>query len=76
MLAKIYSTIGLTKGRGWFLNFLGAPMVLLCKSLFITEAKPNLSQLYLSRLSLVQPAKLNFFKIPASELLRVLCYRI
>jgi hypothetical protein len=26
---------GLTKGRGWFLNFLGAPMVLLRKSLFI-----------------------------------------
>jgi hypothetical protein len=26
------------------------------------EAKPNLSQLYLSRLSLAKPAKLNFFK--------------
>ncbi len=22
---------GLTKGRGWFLNFLGAPMILKCK---------------------------------------------
>jgi hypothetical protein len=33
------------------------------------EAKPNLSQLYLSRLSLVKPAKLNFFKTPASGLL-------
>ncbi len=73
MLAKIYSTIGLTKGRGWFLNILGFPMVLLCKSLFIAEAKPNLSQLYLSRLSLAKPAKLNIFKTPVSELLRVLC---
>ncbi len=26
---------GLTKGRGWFLNFSGAPMILYCKSLFI-----------------------------------------
>ncbi len=31
------------------------------------EAKLNLSQLYLSRLSLAKPAKLNFFKTPASE---------
>jgi hypothetical protein len=30
------------------------------------EAKPNLSQLYLSRLSFAKPAKLNFFKTPAS----------
>ncbi len=29
------------------------------------EAKPNISQLYLSRLSLAMPAKLNFFKTPA-----------
>ncbi len=31
------------------------------------EAKPNLSQLYLSWLSLAKPAKLNFFKTPASD---------
>jgi hypothetical protein len=31
------------------------------------EAKPNLSQLYFSRLGLANPAKLNFFKTPASE---------
>ncbi len=31
------------------------------------EAKPNLSQLYLSRLSLSKPAKLNFFQTPASD---------
>jgi hypothetical protein len=31
-----------------------------------TIAKPNLSQLYLSRLSLAKAAKLNFFKTPAS----------
>ncbi len=30
------------------------------------EAKPNFSQLHLSRLSLVKPAKLNFFKTSAS----------
>ncbi len=29
------------------------------------EAKPNLSHLYLSRLNLAKPAKLNFFKTPA-----------
>jgi hypothetical protein len=29
-----------------------------------SEAKPNLSQLYLSQLSLAKPAKLNFFKLP------------
>jgi len=29
---------------------------------YSAEAKPNLSQLYLSRLSLAKPAKLNFFK--------------
>jgi hypothetical protein len=23
--------LDLTKGRGWFLNFLGAPMILYCK---------------------------------------------
>jgi hypothetical protein len=34
--------------------------------LWSAEAKPNLSQLYLSRLSLANPAKLNFFKTPAS----------
>jgi hypothetical protein len=33
-----------------------------------TEAKPNLSQLYLSRLSLAKPVKLNFFKTTASDL--------
>jgi hypothetical protein len=32
----------------------------------LAEAKPNLSQLYLSRLSLAKPAKLNFFKTSAS----------
>jgi hypothetical protein len=32
------------------------------------EAKPNLSQPYLSRLSLAKPAKLHFFKTPASGL--------
>ncbi len=31
------------------------------------EAKPNLSQLYLSRLSYAKPAKLSFFKAPASD---------
>jgi hypothetical protein len=31
------------------------------------EAKPNLIQLYLSRLSLAKPAKLNFFKTPSLE---------
>jgi hypothetical protein len=30
------------------------------------EAKPNPSQLYLSRLSLAKAAELNFFKTPAS----------
>jgi hypothetical protein len=30
------------------------------------KAKPNLSQLYLSQISLAKPAKLNFFKTPAS----------
>jgi hypothetical protein len=32
------------------------------------EAKPNVSQLYLSRLSLAKPAKLIFIKTPASDL--------
>ncbi len=31
------------------------------------ESKPNLGQLYLSRLSLAKPAKLHFFKTPASD---------
>ncbi len=31
------------------------------------KAKPNLSQLYLSRLSSANPDKLNFFKTPASR---------
>ena len=26
-----FKELGLTKGRGWFLNFLGAPMILKCK---------------------------------------------
>jgi hypothetical protein len=26
-----FTELGLTKGRGWFLNFLGAPMILKCK---------------------------------------------
>jgi hypothetical protein len=30
------------------------------------EAKPNLSQVFLSRLSSAKPAKLNFFKTSAS----------
>ncbi len=34
---------------------------------YSTEAKPNLSQLYLSRLTLTKLAKLNFFKTPASD---------
>jgi hypothetical protein len=32
------------------------------------QHQPNLSQLYLSRLSLAKPAKLNFFKTPAPQL--------
>ncbi len=35
---------------------------------YTAETNPNLSQLYLSWLSLAKPAKLNFFKTPASEL--------
>jgi hypothetical protein len=31
-------------------------------------ARPNFGQLYLSRLSLAKPAKLNFFKTPASDI--------
>jgi hypothetical protein len=31
------------------------------------KAKPNLSQIYLSRLSSANPDKLNFFKTPASR---------
>ncbi len=26
-----FTELDLTKGRGWFLNFLGAPMILKCK---------------------------------------------
>ncbi len=32
----------------------------------IADAKPNLSQLYLSRLIVPKPTKLNFFKTPSS----------
>ncbi len=39
------------------------------------EAKPNLSQLYLSWLSLAKLAKLNFFKTPASVASEVILHR-
>ncbi len=33
---QIYRTIGLRKGRGWFSNFLGAPIIIYkAKSIFI-----------------------------------------
>jgi hypothetical protein len=36
-----------------------------------TEIQPNLSQLNLSQLSLAKPAKLNFFKTPASGMCKL-----
>jgi hypothetical protein len=43
-----FTELGLTKGRGWVLNFLGAPMILSCKSLFIAV---NASMRWLNNVS-------------------------
>ncbi len=34
-MLKKFTELGLTKGRGWFLNFLRAPMILKRKNIFI-----------------------------------------
>ncbi len=34
-----FSELGLTKGRSWFLNFLGAPMILIMEKVYLLRVR-------------------------------------
>jgi hypothetical protein len=74
------TVLGLNRGRGQFLNFLGAPMVLQCKkSIFPVNASlrwlNNVSGVYLTQVSLrliAQQDLVDFFRIPVGYLSKYL----